>query len=320
IICSISVIIVISVFALTCTCLFLDSPPTNSPSPITISEGLEFWKHIITAYGIIAFQFDVHPVILTIQMDMKNKSKVYVAVIGGFVVSISMFAVVSILSVVKHGFGTTPPSLLETLPTSVPLHIAAVLVAVQLCLTSVVSNNALYQDMEDCLNISREFNTKRCILRTILTLLAILLAESVPRFDLVMSLIGGTLTAPLIFILPALFYLKISRLYEDNLNMTKREILNNLDRMKPSTSHCNLAKYYETKFREEFRSYASRRYIVYEWICSKKMEKILCILIVVAAITCTSFSTYLNIDNSALSYTNFTKPCIYNIAVNVLHL
>lgn len=64
-----------------------------------------------------------------------------------------------------------------------------------------------------------EFNRKRCILRTILTILAIVIAESVPRFDLVMSLIGGTLIGPLVFILPPLFYIKMTHLYR---NFTKR--------------------------------------------------------------------------------------------------
>lgn len=35
------------------------------------------------------------------------------------------------------------------------------------------------------------------------------LAESVPKFDFVMSLIGGTLTGPLIFVFPPLFYIKM---------------------------------------------------------------------------------------------------------------
>lgn len=42
--------------------------------------------------------------------------------------------------------------------------------------------------------------------------LAVLIGELVPRFDLVMGVIGGTLTGPLIFILPPMFYSKIVRL------------------------------------------------------------------------------------------------------------
>lgn len=32
-------------------------------------------KNLLKAYGIIAFQFDIHPMLLTIQMDMKKTEK-----------------------------------------------------------------------------------------------------------------------------------------------------------------------------------------------------------------------------------------------------
>lgn len=57
-----------------------------------------------------------------------------------------------------------------------------------------------------------EFNLKRCLVRSLLVGLAVLIGELVPKFDLVMGVIGGTLTGPLIFVLPPLFYSKILRL------------------------------------------------------------------------------------------------------------
>lgn len=52
-------------------------------------------------------------------------------------------------------------------------------------------------------------------MRSLLVGLAVLIGELVPRFDLVMGVIGGTLTGPLIFILPPLFYSKFVRLEAD---------------------------------------------------------------------------------------------------------
>lgn len=49
-------------------------------------------------------------------------------------------------------------------------------------------------------------------MRSILVALAVLIGELVPRFDLIMGIIGGTLTGPLVFVLPPLFYAKIVRL------------------------------------------------------------------------------------------------------------
>ena len=57
-----------------------------------------------------------------------------------------------------------------------------------------------------------DFNHKRCLIRSSLVVLSILIAETVPRFDMIMQLIGGTLTGPLIFLFPPLIYLRLIRM------------------------------------------------------------------------------------------------------------
>ncbi|XP_050064150.1 uncharacterized protein LOC114122862 isoform X2 [Aphis gossypii] len=42
------------------------------------------WNSVALAYGLLAFQFDVHPLVLTIQMDMVNKRKLPLAIICAF--------------------------------------------------------------------------------------------------------------------------------------------------------------------------------------------------------------------------------------------
>lgn len=49
-----------------------------------VTQDAPLWKSILTAYGIIAFQFDIHPTILTIQVDMVNKLKLPSAIVGAF--------------------------------------------------------------------------------------------------------------------------------------------------------------------------------------------------------------------------------------------
>ncbi|XP_050309409.1 uncharacterized protein LOC126745563 isoform X2 [Anthonomus grandis grandis] len=321
VLCTISVILVTSVYVLTCGCLIFTSPDEMPQPETSRNSSTELWKLLMSAYGIVAFQFDIHPTILTIQMDMVNKTKLSYAIIGGFGVSLFMFGTTSIITAVKYG-STIKPSILETLPTSISLHFAATLVAVQLCLTSAVSNSALYQHMEDCLNISREFNHKRCILRTILTILAIVIAESVPRFDLVMSLIGGTLIGPLVFVLPPLFYLKVKRMHREYMEQMEKESFSNIVLNKPrSSSHRteydrDLAKYYEAKFKEEFHNENS----LSQWVCNKEVEIAICLVIIISSIAATCCTTYLNISTAALSYTNWSKPCIYNVSNALLYL
>lgn len=62
------------------------------------------------------------------------------------------------------------------------------------------------------LSASRDFTLKRCLIRSSLVCLAVVLGEVLPRFDVVMGVIGGTLTGPLIFILPPLFHTRIIKL------------------------------------------------------------------------------------------------------------
>lgn len=42
------------------------------------------WTNMLTAYGIITFQFDIHPTILTIHVDMDEKKKITKVIIVGF--------------------------------------------------------------------------------------------------------------------------------------------------------------------------------------------------------------------------------------------
>jgi len=57
-----------------------------------------------------------------------------------------------------------------------------------------------------------EFNRRRCVLRSCIVMLAVTIGEAVPRFDLLMGLVGALLTGPLMFLLPPLFYVKIRSL------------------------------------------------------------------------------------------------------------
>lgn len=57
-----------------------------------------------------------------------------------------------------------------------------------------------------------EFNRRRCVLRSCIVMLAVTIGEAVPRFDLLMGLVGALLTGPLMFLLPPLFYIKIRSL------------------------------------------------------------------------------------------------------------
>lgn len=80
--CVLSVSLVVGVFVLIVGCILFDSIPEI---PIEQREReTPLWNYILTAYGIIVFQFDIHPTILTIQVDMLQKKKLSKALLAGF--------------------------------------------------------------------------------------------------------------------------------------------------------------------------------------------------------------------------------------------
>ncbi|XP_026672769.1 amino acid transporter AVT1C isoform X2 [Ceratina calcarata] len=163
------------------------------------------WDKFISGYGMLAFQFDVHPTLMTVQVDMSHPRDIDKAVIISFFVSGSLFVVTTVLSVFKYG-GSTTANVLQEIPDSFAASAAVLIAAVQLCLSSALGHSALFQDLEDQYRVRRGFGWKRCAIRSAIVFLGVAVGESVPRFDIVMALIGGSLTGPLVFVLPPLIY------------------------------------------------------------------------------------------------------------------
>lgn len=149
-----------------------------------------------------------------------------------------------------------------------------------------------------------DFNHKRCILRTTLTIVAILLAESVPRFDLVMSIIGGTLTGPLVFILPPLFFLKLLHIQK---NTTSKEEIKHVrfDEMEENEA-------FEEINREKICERYTGRNLNLFYGSSTNIEVCFCVSIILTGICFTFATTYINVLNT-IRFASFSQPCILNV-------
>lgn len=76
--------LVVAVFVLVIGCILFDaSSPETKVSQQTENQ-TPLWNYMLTAYGILIFQFDVHPTVLTIQVDMLQKNKLNLAILTGF--------------------------------------------------------------------------------------------------------------------------------------------------------------------------------------------------------------------------------------------
>lgn len=127
-------------------------------------------------------------------------------------------------------------------------------------------------------------------------ILSIILSETVPRFEIVMGLIGGTLTGPLMFVFPALFYIKVSNIMKNkaimyfNTDINYESIkldLRNVKFFKKSAVDRGIERLYE------------------------QVDFCLPFFIVIFGIVITIVTTYINISE-AIMYTSFRPPCIYN--------
>ncbi|KAG5319088.1 S36A4 protein, partial [Acromyrmex heyeri] len=171
-------------------------------TPITSSPT---WDKFISGYGMLAFQFDVHPTLMTVQVDMRRPRDIDKAIFFSFMASGSLFIITACLATWKYG-GNITANILEAVPSGSVANIAILLAALQLCFSSVIGYSALFQHLEDQWNIQRTFGWKRCAMRSAVVFLSVVVGESVPRFDIVMGLIGGSLTGSLVFVLPPLIY------------------------------------------------------------------------------------------------------------------
>ncbi|XP_076619157.1 solute carrier family member mahogany isoform X1 [Colletes latitarsis] len=206
-------------------CIIVDDQEFDvTPVPTSPS-----WDKFISGYGMLAFQFDVHPTLMTVQVDMRRSQDINKAVVISFLVSGSLFAITTGLAVWKYG-GSTTANVLQVVPGNIIMSAAILFAALQLCLSSAIGHSALFQDLEDQWNIQRSFGWKRCALRSAIVFLGVAVGESVPRFDIVMALIGGSLTGPLVFMLPPLMYSKAVALKARSMRTLTPEVYSGAER------------------------------------------------------------------------------------------
>ncbi|XP_034191231.1 solute carrier family member mahogany isoform X3 [Osmia lignaria lignaria] len=299
-------------------CIITDDRELNT-TPIPASPT---WDKLISGYGMLAFQFDVHPTLMTVQVDMRRPQDINKAVIISFLVSGSLFVVTTSLAIWKYG-GSTAANVLQMVPGNIMMSAAILFAAVQLCLSSALGHSALFQDLEDQCNIQRTFGWKRCAIRSAVVFLGVAVGESVPRFDIVMALIGGSLTG-----VPNAEYHRYSYFYYDDLEEEFEEIVDYDDTLSSAKTSEGLlmtrrSHDHEPIFIDANRPFkVCRRTTVSEESVPKvkmncnfrRWNQWFSYLVVLFGIVVTISSTYINVKNT-IRYVQFTPPCIVNVTV-----
>ncbi|KAL0266444.1 UNVERIFIED_CONTAM: hypothetical protein PYX00_008976 [Menopon gallinae] len=203
----VSTFLVVLTASITWTCMITDDTKAvlykEMPDPN--------WRIIGITFGILAFQFGCHPAILTIQTDMHEKTELATSVLFSFLATGGLSLITVLAASAMYGSGVHA-NLIQGLPPTIVLQVGIICVTLQLFLSSVVGGCSLFQDLEDKLGVPSELCWQRCLIRSATVMLAVLAAEMLPRFDLVMGLLGGLFTGPITFIMPPLLYRKYRRL------------------------------------------------------------------------------------------------------------
>lgn len=168
-----------------------------------------------TAFGTIVFAFGGHPAFPTFQADMKNKADFKWAVLLGYMIVLAMYIPTSTAGYFIYG-KAVDENILNTTTDSPITYIVQTLITVHLLFGFVIVINPFCQEIESKFGVPKEFTMKRCVARPLMVLAVLFVAETIPHFGAILSLVGGSTTTLLAYICPSVFYLKLCRKQRDD--------------------------------------------------------------------------------------------------------
>lgn len=195
-----------------CVCIALDMPEDLK----SVEQPTVHFESFFSAFGTILFSFGGASTFPTIQTDMKRSSRFPVSVVLAYIAVIGMYLPVSILGFVSYG-KDIEPNILDVIGhnqhrlSKVTVDIVLALITLHLMSSFVIVLNPVSQQFEEFLNIPQKFCFKRCLLRSALMCFILGVSELIPKFGLILSLIGGSTITLLTFVFPCLFYLRLEQ-------------------------------------------------------------------------------------------------------------
>ncbi|KAK3578875.1 hypothetical protein CHS0354_010235 [Potamilus streckersoni] len=165
-----------------------------------------------TAFGTMCFAFGGHPSFPTFQEDMQEKKKFWKAVIVGYILVLVMYVPVSTTAYFVYG-DDIKDNILHTVSKGPLNYTMTILLTLHFLFGFIILLNPVNQELEHLFKVPDEFTWKRILSRTMLVAGIVFVAETIPHFGLILSLIGGSTSTLLVFILPPLFYLKLCRMH-----------------------------------------------------------------------------------------------------------
>ncbi|KAH9525600.1 hypothetical protein Btru_001799 [Bulinus truncatus] len=168
---------------------------------------IEF-KTFAFALGTICFAYGGHPAFPTFQADMRNPEKFGLAIFISYMIVLFMYLPVAITGYWVYG-SNTKDNILQSVSTGPLQYTVEILITMHIICSFIIVINPVCQELEELLKIPTHFSIKRVIFRTLMMGVVLFVAESIPHFGAILSLIGGSTLTLLAYILPPVFYLKL---------------------------------------------------------------------------------------------------------------
>lgn len=163
------------------------------------------------AFGTICFAFGGHPAFPTFQADMRNQKNFGKAVLLGYLIVLLMYFPVSTAGYYVYGKGVGS-NVLGSVSHGPMKTIVTILITLHLLFGFIIVINPFSQEVEHVLKIDEHFTWKRAVSRTCMVIAVLFVAQTIPHFGAILSLVGGSTTTLLAYICPSLFYLKLCRM------------------------------------------------------------------------------------------------------------
>ncbi|BES98459.1 amino acid transporter [Nesidiocoris tenuis] len=207
--------------ALSCIFIFAQIVKEGVHNPYVVPHRNKNWMDFFLSFGVILFSFGGASTFPTIQNDMADRSKFKTSVYIAFAVILVLYLPIAFASYFVFG-DYTDPNIILSLGDGPNVICANVFMAVHLIMAFLIIVNPVCQDIENIFNVPHEFGIWRCVVRTVLVLLMVVVGESIPQFSKILALVGGSTITLLTFILPNYMYMALCD--QESPAWTKRQI------------------------------------------------------------------------------------------------
>ncbi|KAG1648070.1 Amino acid transporter AVT1A [Nymphon striatum] len=171
--------------------------------PYTSLKGISF------AYGIIVFLYGSVGIYPSLQMDMKHKDQFRKALLHATIIMTTVFFVVGYI-----GYKAVPYAISSNvaliLKEGLASEIAKPMLVIHLITQNLLCINPVNQDIEQFLEVPKEFCWKRVISRTIVIAFLTFIALTFSNFAYIMNVIGASSMVFLVFVCPLMFFMKLA--------------------------------------------------------------------------------------------------------------